>query len=76
MVLADPKDVEPDLLGVHDLFDEVIHPFRRCDRETGIVVGRGKAVDPKLQHKNHESFGWRRTAHASSLKTIPGSRFT
>ena len=40
VVLADAEDVEPDLVGEHDLLDEVAQPLRGADRP----AGRGSGV--------------------------------
>src|SRR2546428_12054507 len=50
VMLADPEDVEPDLIGELDLLEESADPLRRADRSTGPRVGRSlaEAVDAEL----------------------------
>jgi len=49
-MLADPEDVEPDLIGELDLLEESADPLLRADRSTGPRVGRSlaEAVDAEL----------------------------
>ncbi len=48
MVLADAEHVQPDVIGLLDLFDEVAKTICWADRETRFVVRRGEAVDADL----------------------------
>jgi hypothetical protein len=49
VVLADPEDVQANLIGVLDLLDQVAEAIRWAGREAGVGVGRREAVDPDLQ---------------------------
>ena len=44
-MLADPKNVQTNLVGMLDLFDQVPQALRRTDREARLVVRRCKTVD-------------------------------
>jgi hypothetical protein len=48
MVLAHPKRVQPDLVRVFDLLDQLSQPIRWIHRTAVLVEGRGKAVNPNL----------------------------
>ena len=48
VVLADPEEVQPDLIGMLDLFDQVSQAVRRADGTAGLVVRRCEAVDADL----------------------------
>ena len=45
MMLADSEDVEPDLIGVLDLLDQVAKAFRFTDRAARLVVRSREAVN-------------------------------
>ena len=36
MVLTDPEHVEPDLIGVFDLVEQIAHTVRLTDRDAGL----------------------------------------
>jgi hypothetical protein len=48
MVFADSKYVQPNLIGVFDLLDQVAQAFRRTDRKAGVVERRREAIDANL----------------------------
>src|SRR5256886_3826007 len=48
VVLADAKDVQPDLIGMFDLLDQVAQTIRHADRNAGVVVRRREAIDADL----------------------------
>jgi hypothetical protein len=48
MVLADAKDVQTNLIGMLDLFDQVAQPVRRAHRKAGLIVCRCKAINSDL----------------------------
>ncbi len=37
MVLADPEDIQADLVGVLDLLEEIAHTIRRADRDVRLT---------------------------------------
>lgn len=45
MVFADAKRVQPNLIGVFDLFDQVAQTLRRADRTAGVIVCRREAIN-------------------------------
>lgn len=49
-MLADPEDLEPNLVGELDLFDQVAEPLCRTDRPTAGWIGCGlrEGVDAEL----------------------------
>jgi hypothetical protein len=49
VVLPDSKDVQPHLVGMFDLFDQVPHTVRRLDRTAGFVECRRETVNADLQ---------------------------
>src|SRR6266566_2271971 len=62
VMLSNSKDVEPYLIGMLDLLDQVAHAVRRADRQARLVVCRCKAVDANLYyvvtcHVHHAQFG-------------------
>ena len=48
MVFADTEHIEPDLIGVFDLFDQVAHARRRIDGAAVLVERRSETVNPDL----------------------------
>jgi hypothetical protein len=49
MVLAEAEDVEPDLVGQRDLFDEVAQPFMRADRaRPGYWADVGEGIETEF----------------------------
>ena len=48
MVLADSEYVQPNLIGVFDLFDQVAQAIRWIFRAAGVIVRRGEAVNSDL----------------------------
>jgi hypothetical protein len=48
VMFADAKDVQPHLIGVFDLFDQIPQALRRADREARLVVRRRETVDANL----------------------------
>ena len=57
VVLADSEDVQPDLIGVLDLLDQVAQPIRRRDLAAGVGVRGREAVDADLHHAATASTG-------------------
>jgi hypothetical protein len=49
MVFADAKRVQPNLIGVFDLFDQVAETVGRAHRATGVVVRRRETINADLQ---------------------------
>ena len=48
MMLADAEHIQPDLVGVLDLLNEVAQALRGTQRSAGLVVCRGETVDSQL----------------------------
>lgn len=48
VVLADPKDIETDLVSVRNLFDQVAQPLCRGYSTAALVVRRRETVDADL----------------------------
>ena len=48
MVLADSEDIEPNLVGVFDLLDEVAQALRCAERPAAVRVRGGEAIDSDL----------------------------
>ena len=48
VVLADSEDVQAHLIRALDLLDQVAQALRRILRLTGVIVSRGKTVNPDL----------------------------
>src|SRR5437867_4474429 len=45
MVLTDPEHVEPDLIGVFDLVEQIAHTVRLTDRDAALGQSRCEAVN-------------------------------
>jgi hypothetical protein len=45
MVLTDTEHVQPDLIGVLDLFEQIVQTVRRTDRGAGLAYRGREAVD-------------------------------
>ena len=50
MMLADAKDIQPDLVGELDLFQKILHALNRAEAESGCRIGDDctKAIDTDL----------------------------
>ena len=48
VVFAYSKYVQTNLIGVFDLFDQVVQTVRRADRKAGVVERRCEAIDANL----------------------------
>ena len=48
MVFADTERVEPDVVGVLDLLDQLPQPFGRIDGTAVLVERGGEAINPDL----------------------------
>jgi hypothetical protein len=53
VVFADSECVQPDLIGMLDLLDQVAQTVGCADRKTVVVEGRGEAIDADLHWKGH-----------------------
>ena len=51
MVFADAKDVQPHLIGVFDLLDEVSQTVLRAHGTAAVVERGGEAVNPNLHQQ-------------------------
>ena len=47
-MFADSEDIQSNLIGILDLFDQVAKVLRRARRQVGVAVRRGEAVDSDL----------------------------
>jgi hypothetical protein len=50
-MFADPKRVQPNLVGVFDLLNQLSQPLRRIHGAAVLVEGSGETVDPNLHRR-------------------------
>jgi hypothetical protein len=71
-MLADAKDVEPDLIGELDLLQQLPQPQLRRDRAARLRIARriGERVEPDLHYAATAS-AWRRIARLATPPRTP-----